>query len=145
MRLLKHHVLEQRDGIDVLQLHGAVLHLLLADHHALRLRLEQHAAGADGGCLAVLQLRHVDGRETDLEDVDAVELDLLTQLEEVLQSLAELLQDGLDVALLHTGLELDELGKLLGADEIVVIHRLRVVLAIRLAVTVVVLCLDVLL
>ena len=121
--LLEDDVLQQRDGIDVPLLDAAVLLLLLSDHDALRLGLEEHAARGDGGCRAVLHLVDADARESDLEDADAVEFHLLPHLEEVLQCASHLVEHGLDVRLLHRGLGLDELRQLLGLDEAVVVHR----------------------
>ena len=51
-----------------------------------------------------------DARETYLQDADALQLDFLTHLEEVLHGLAQLLQHGLDITLLNRCLTLDKVG-----------------------------------
>ena len=107
MGLLEGDILQHADGIDILLLDRAVEQLLLADDDARGLGLEEHAAGGDGLGTAVLNLGHADAREAHLEDADAVELDLLAHLEEVLEGLAQFLEDGLDVTLLHGRLVLD--------------------------------------
>ena len=142
MGFLEDDVLQQGDGIDILLLHRAVLFLLLTDHDTGRLWLEEHTTGGDGGGRAVLELRHADRAEADLEDTYTVELDLLSQFEEVLERLTEFLEHGLDVGLLHGGLTLDEVSEFLGTDEMIVIHGLGKVLPIGFAVTVLVLGFD---
>ena len=138
MRLLKDHIFEQRDGIHVLLLHLAIL-LGLANDHSRSLRLEQHSAGGDGACTTILNLVDADARKTYLEDTDTIELDLLAHLEEVLHSLTQLLEYGLDITLLHTGLTLDKLRQLLCTNEMVVIHCLGEILTVSRIVLVVVL------
>ena len=48
----------------------------------------------------------------------------------MLEGFAELLEDGLDVGLLHRGLALDEVGEFLSADEVVVVDSRGEVLAV---------------
>ena len=102
----------------------------LADDDTLALGLEENTTGGDGLGTAVLLRRGADGAEAHLEDADAVETDLLTELEEVLHGTAKLVEDGLDVGLLHTGLSLDELSEFLGLDEVLVVDGRGEVLAI---------------
>ena len=143
MRLLEDHILQQRNSIHILQLHCAITLLLLANHHSHCLRLEQHTSCGDGRCRTVLLLSHTDTAEAHLHDTDTVELDLLSQFEEVLHRLTEFLKHGLDVTLLHRCLTLDEVRQFLGADEVVVIHRSGVVLSVALRIVLVlVLCLN---
>ena len=143
MGLLEHHILDQRLHHHVLLFHRTRgLVPLLADHHTLRLGLEQDATRGDGSCRAVLGLVDTDAREAHLEDADTVQLHLLAHLEEVLQRLAQLVEHRLDVALLHRCLRLDERGQLLGLDELLVIHRRGIVLAIGVRILVVVLHLN---
>ena len=139
---LEDNILEERDGVDVLTLHGTVLSLLLTYDKALGLWLEEDTSSGDGGCIAVFQFIDADAAEPYLEDTDAIETDLLTQFEEVLQGTTQLIEDSLDVALLHRGLGLDELGQLLGLNELVVVDRLTEVLLVGGAETVVVLILN---
>ena len=137
MGLLEDHVLQERDGIHILLLHLAVL-LRLTRHHAGGLRLEQHSAGGDGAGTTVLNLVDANARKAHLEDTDTIELDLLAHLEEVLHSLTQLLEYGLDITLLHTGLLLDVGGQFVGTNEMVVVHGLGEVLAVGCIVLVVV-------
>ena len=130
MRLLEDDILQHGDGVDVLLLDRAVVSLLLTHHDTCGLRLEEDAAGGDGLSTAVLKFHDADRREAHLEDTDAVELDLLAEFEEMLESLAELLEDGLDVGLLDRGLALDELSEFLGPDEVVVVDSRCKVLAV---------------
>ena len=119
--LFEDHVLDERLDDDVLLDDLTLLVLGLADDHTLALGLEEYPAGGDVLRTAVLLLHRADGAEAYLEDADAVELHLLAQLEEVLHRTAELVEDGLDVGLLHRSLGLDEFGKLLGLDEVLVV------------------------
>ena len=137
--LLEDHVLDERLRDDIL-LHDLALRVrVLSDDDTLALGLEQHAARGDGGCTAVVLLHSADGAEAHLEDADAVELHLLAQLEEVLHRAAELVEDGLDVALLDAGLCLDELGQFLGLDEMLVVDRRGEPLAVGCGIVVLVL------
>ena len=64
----------------------------------------------------------------------------------MLHSGSQLVEGSLDVAALQCGLGLDEVGNLIGLDELLVIHWLSIILAITLRVErVLVLCLNVLL
>ena len=107
--------------------------------HTLTLGLEQHATRGDGLRTAVVLLGRTDAGESHLEDADAVEAHLLTQLEEVLHCTAQLVEHGLDVTLLHTRLRLDKVCQLLGLDEMLIVHRRRKPLAVSTAVVVLVL------
>ena len=60
----------------------------------------------------------------------------------MLEGLAQLLEHGLDVALLHRGLALDEVGELFGGHEVVVVNGLGKVLAVGFAGGVLVLCFN---
>ena len=71
-----------------------------------------------------------DAGEAHLEDADAVQLHLLTQLEEVLHGTAQLVEHCDDVASLHACLKLDVLGECLGPDEVLVVDCLGEVLAV---------------
>ena len=102
----------------------------LTDNHSLALGLEQNTTGGDGLGTTIILGGCTDATETDLEDADAVEANLLTQLEEVLQGTTELIKDGLDIGLLHCGLSLDELSQLLGLDEALIVDRCGEPLAI---------------
>ena len=139
MSLLEDDVLEHGDGIDEFLLDRTILSLLLTNNDTGGLGLEEYTAGGDGLGSAVLELGDTDRAEAYLEDADAVEFDLLAQFEEVLEGFAQFLEHGLDVALLHRCLALDEVGEFLGADEMVVVHCHRVVLTVSLAVAVLVL------
>ena len=119
--LLEDDILDEGLGDDVLLHDLALLVHRLADDDTLRLGLEQHAALGDHLGTTALLRRRADGAEAHLEDADAVEADLLTEFEEVLHRTAELVEHGLDVTLLHTGLGLDEVGQLLGLDEVLVV------------------------
>ena len=129
MGLLEDNVLEHGDGIDVLLLDATIGLLALTDNDTGRLGLEEDAAGGDGLGTTVLQFGDTDGAEADLEDADAIELDLLAEFEEVLEGFAQFLQHGLDVALLDGGLTLDEVGKFLSANEVVVVNGHGIILA----------------
>ena len=129
MGLLEDNVLEHGDGIDVLLLDATIGLLALTDNDTGGLWLEEDATGGDGLSTTVLQFGDTDGAETDLEDADAIELDLLAEFEEVLEGFAQFLQHGLDIALLDGGLTLDEVGQLLGADEVVVVNGHGIILA----------------
>ena len=83
--------------------------------------MEEDSARGDVLCTAVVLLVHADGTESHLEDADAVELHLLAQLEEVFHRTTELVEDSLDVGLLHRCLRLDELGQFLGLNEVLVV------------------------
>ena len=131
MELLEGHILDQGLGVDILLHHLAVL-LAGAGDDALGLGLEQHAARGDGRCRAVLRLRHTDAGEAYLEDADACQTDLLTHAQEVLHGGTQLVEGSLDVTALQRGLCLDEVGNLVGLDELLVIHGLGVILAVRL-------------
>ena len=137
--LFEDDVLQHGDGIDVLLLDRAVIHLLLTDHDTSGLGLEEDTTGGDGLRATVLELGDADRAEAYLEDADAIELDLLTHLEEVLEGFAQFLEHGLDVALLDGGLSLDELSEFLGTDKVVVVDSRGEVLALSLAVAVLVL------
>ena len=117
------------DGIDVLLLDATIGLLALTDNDTGGLWLEEDAAGGDGLGTTVLEFGDTDGAEADLEDADAIKLDLLAEFEEVLEGFAQFLQHGLDVALLDGGLTLDEVGQLLGADEVVVVNSHGIILA----------------
>ena len=99
MGLFEDNVFEHGDGVDVLLLDRTVIHLLLANNHASGLGLEKDATGGDGLGTAVLEFDDADRREANLEDSDAIELDLLAEFEEVFEGFAELLEDGLDIGL----------------------------------------------
>ena len=63
----------------------------------------------------------------------------------MLQGGAQLVEGGFDVRALQCGLRLDEVGDLVGLNELLVVHGLRIVLVVGLREAVVVLCLNVLL
>ena len=130
--LLEDDVLQQRLGVDVLLLHLTTGVHGLAYYDALCLRLEQYASASDGVGRAVLFLCDADAREADLEDADACQADLLTHLHEVLHGGAQLVQGSLDVTTLQRGLRLDEVGNLVGLDELLVVDGLGIVLVVRL-------------
>ena len=138
MRLLEGHILQQVDGIYILLADGAAAGLLLTYYYTLRLWLKQHTTGGDGAYGAILGLAYTDARETYLQDSDALQLDFLTHLEEVLHGLAQFLQHGLDITLLYRSLTLDKVGNLVGAHKVVVVHGLGVILAVGLCVVLVV-------
>ena len=100
VRLLEDHVLHQRLGYDELRYDPALLVHGLADDHTCRFRLEEHTAGGDVGSATIHLGGRTDARESHLEDADAVEAHLLAELEEVLHGAAQLVEHGLDVALL---------------------------------------------
>ena len=129
MGLLEDNVLEHGNGIDVLLLDATIGLLALTDNDTGGLWLEEDAAGGDGLGTTVLEFGDTDGAEADLEDADAIKLDLLAEFEEVLEGFAQFLQHGFDVALLDGGLTLDEVGQLLGADEVVVVNGHGIILA----------------
>ena len=137
MGLLEHHILQERDGIHILLLHLAIL-LLLSHYDTLGLWREDDTTGRDGAGTAVLDLVDADAGESDFEDTDAIEPYLLSHLEEVLDGLAQFLEHSLDITLLDGCLALDELGELLGADEVTVVDGLGKVLVVGLVETVVV-------
>ena len=137
--LLEYHIFNQTDGGNVLLLNLALVVLLLTYHHALSFGLEQHTAGRDGRCGAIFGPGHADTGKANLENSDALELDLLSHLEEVLHSLAQFLQHGLDIALLYRCLSLDEVGNLVGAHKVIVVNGRSIVLAVCLVERVVVL------
>ena len=129
MRLLEDDILDERLRHDILLLDDTILDGLAHDD-TLRLGLEEHTAGGDGGSATVFELGDTDAGETYLEDADALEVDLLPHLEVVLHGLTQFGEHGDDVTLLDTGLRLDELRKLVGSYEALVIDSLGVVLAI---------------
>ncbi len=142
MCLLEDNVLEQRLGADVLLFDDALAVHRLTYHDALRLGCEEDATAGDGRGVDLLGLGDADAGESHLEDADAVDLHFLSELEEVLHGLAQFLEHGLDVRLLDRALCLDELAQLLGADEVDVVDGLGVVLAERLRILDLVLCLN---
>ena len=119
--LLEDHVLDE--GLDDDELLNDLSFFVrgLADDDTLALGLEEHATGGDVLRTAVLLLDNTDAGESHLEDADAIETYFLTEFEEVLHGTAELVEDGLDVGLLHRSLGLDELGQFLGGDEMLVV------------------------
>ena len=144
MCLFEDDILDERLRHDILLLHDTILDGL-ADDDTLRLGLEKHPAGGDGGSATVFELGDSDAGEAYLEDADALEVDLLPHLEIVLHGLTQFGEYGDDVTLLDTGLRLDELRKVVGAYKALVIDCLGVVLAIGCRLGVLVLGLDVLL
>ena len=124
-------VLQQRFGIDVL-LDDLTVLLAGAYHDALGLRLEQDAARGDGRCRTVVGLGDTDAGEAYLEDADAYQTNLLTHLQEVLHGGTQFVEGGLDVTALQRGLCLDEVGNLVGLDELLVIDGLGVILVVSL-------------
>ena len=120
---LEYDILDERLDDDVLLNDLVVLVFGLTDDHTLTLRLEEYPAGGDVLSTAVILVVDTDAGESYLEDADAVETHLLTQLEEVLHGTAELVEDGLDVGFLDRCLGLDEISELLGLDEVLVVDR----------------------
>jgi len=145
MSLLEDDVLDESLGNDILLLDAAIGLLLLSYDDALTLGLEEYTTGSDSGGSAVFLLVDTDRGESYLEDANACEMDFLTEFEIVLDSLTQLLKHGDDVALLHRGLGLDELGELFSLDELRIIHCLRKVLVVGFVETVVVFGFNVLL
>ncbi len=112
--------------------HAGTLHVDDTLEHGHGLGLEVHAALLhQRGSAARLSVAGGAGY-ADLEDADALELHLLTQLKVVLHGAAQLLEHGTDVALLHGALRLDILCQAVGADELLVVDRSHVVLPERL-------------
>ena len=95
MCLLEDHVLQELLGDGILLLDGAVGTTFLPRHHSCGLRGEQHTAGGDVLSTAVLSFLDTDAGEAHLEDADAVQLHLLSQLEEVLHGTAQLVEHGI--------------------------------------------------
>ena len=129
MCLLEDHILQELLGDGILLLDGAVGTTFLPRHHTGGLWGEQHTTGGDVLSTAVLSFPDTDAGEAHLEDADAVQLHLLSQLEEVLHGTAQLVEHGYDVRTLDRCLGLDELRKLLGSDETLVVDSLGEVLA----------------
>ena len=121
--LLKDNILDEGLGDDELLHDLALLVRGLTNDDTLALGLEEDTTGGDVLCAAVLLVVCPDGTEAHLEDADAVEAYLLTQFEEVLHGTAELVEDGLDVGLFDRCLCLDEIGELLGLDEVLIVDR----------------------
>ena len=107
MGLFEDDILEDVLDDDVLLLHLAVL-LLLAHDDAFALGLEQDAAAGNGLGVTVVDVGDTDAGEADLEDAQALDADLLAQFEVVLHGLAQLVEHGTDITLLHRGLLLDK-------------------------------------
>jgi len=120
---LERHVLDEGLGDHELLHDLALLVDGLTDHDALALGGEDHAADGDVLGAAVVPRGGSDAREAHLEDADAVEAHLLSEFEEVLHGAAQLVEHGLDVALLDRSLGLDEVGQLLGLDEVLIVDR----------------------
>ena len=69
----------------------------LTDNDTFALGLEQNTTGRDGLGTTIVLGGSTDGTESHLEDTNAIELYLLAQFEEVLQSTTKLVEYGLDV------------------------------------------------
>ena len=119
--LFEDDILDESLRDDIL-LHDLALRVrVLSDDDTFGFRLEQHAAGGDVLCTAVVLLCRSDGAEAHLEDADTVEPDLLAQFEVVLHGTAQLVEHGLDGGLFDRGLLLDVVRQVLSLDEVLVI------------------------
>ena len=87
------------------------------------------AQGRGGQLLGILETATLVGDAT-LEDADSVDLHFLAQSDEMAQGIAQFAEHGDTVALLDTGLGLDEVGQLVGTDMLLIIHCLGIVLAV---------------